>query len=127
MVQLAPDPIVAVQFLCWRKCSTCRNAKAWLLEHGLALEKERDFFAEPFSGAELGDLANLAGGLGKLLSVQSPSFRKLGRSSASLERSQMEELMLREPRLIRRPLLVWQRGLIIGFDKRAYQQMLESI
>ena len=126
MVPLASDREAEVQFLCWRKCSTCRDAKAWLLEHGLALEKERDFFAEPLSGAELGGLAQLAGGLGNLLSVRSPSFRKLGRPFASLGRWQLEELMLREPRLIRRPLLVWRRGLIIGFDKRAYQQMLES-
>jgi arsenate reductase-like glutaredoxin family protein len=65
----------------------------------------RDFFADRFSEDELrgifGDRP-----ASEFFSWVSPSFRKLGVSRKSLSDDQLIALMLEQPRLIRRPLIV---------------------
>ena len=65
----------------------------------------RDFFQDRFSENELRRL------FGKcpaedFFSWASPSFRKMGLSRESLGEDQLIAMMLKEPRLVRRPLIV---------------------
>lgn len=57
-------------------------------------------------------------------SFKSPSFRKLGLDLDSLTDEQMLTMMLDEPRLIRRPILVVGDRVIVGHDEAAYRQAL---
>ena len=65
---------------------------------------DRDFFKKPFSRAEIENLlqGNPAAGM---FNFRSPSFRKLGLERAALDDNRLIELMLQEPRLIRRPVV----------------------
>ena len=65
----------------------------------------RDFFRDRFSEDEL---RRLLGGrpASEFFSWASPSFRKLGLERESLDEDQLIAMMLDEPRLIRRPLIV---------------------
>ena len=64
-----------------------------------------DFFAERFSEGELrGLLGDQA--IAEYFSWVSPSFRKLGVPRSSLSDDQLVGMMLEQPRLIRRPLVV---------------------
>lgn len=65
---------------------------------------ERDFFKKPFSRAEIENL--LAGKpASDMFSVRSPSFKKLGLDLRMLDNQKMIDWMLKEPRLIRRPVV----------------------
>ena len=55
-------------------------------------------------------------------SWNSPSFKKLGVSRDELDDDRLIELMVGEPRLIRRPLIQVGSDLIIGTDKKAMEQ-----
>ena len=44
----------------------------------------------------------------------SPSFKKLGRSAEQLSDAELLELILSEPRLLRRPLLVDGERVLVG-------------
>ena len=69
------------------------------------------------SSAELSDLARLAGGVGEIFSWKSPTARKMGLSAGSLSDERMLELMVEQPQLIRRPLIVRDDRLQLGFGK----------
>ena len=78
--------------------------RAWLSRSGVEHEA-RDFFQEPFSEPELREL--IAGRpVSLFFSWASPSFRKLGLERHGLTDDQLIAMMLEEPRLIRRPLIV---------------------
>jgi arsenate reductase-like glutaredoxin family protein len=78
--------------------------RAWLSQQSVALE-QRDFFRERFSEDELRGLLGVRP-VSDFFSWTSPSFRKLGLERDSLDDDQLVAMMLDEPRLIRRPLIV---------------------
>ena len=85
---------------------------------------ERDFFAEPFTLDELKELIG-AGSASDFFSWRSPSFRKMGLSRDEMTEDRMLDLMVGEPRLIRRPLIQTSDGnLIVGTDKEAMAALL---
>jgi arsenate reductase len=65
---------------------------------------ERDFFKTPFTGAEIEELLQ-----GKpateMFNFRSPSFSQLGLERDKLSNQDLIDLMLREPRLVRRPVV----------------------
>ena len=67
----------------------------------------RDFFSEPFSLKELQQILS-GDDPSKLFSWRSPSFKKLGLEKSELTASQMLNLMISEPRLIKRPIVVYR-------------------
>jgi arsenate reductase-like glutaredoxin family protein len=91
--------------------------KAELSQEGVELN-ERDFFKDGFTEQELREL------LGdvppsEIFSWRSPSFKKLNLEREKLTEDDLVRLMIEEPRLIRRPLVVVDGRLIVGTDKKA--------
>ena len=93
-----------------------------LLQRGLDLE-ERDFFKEPFSEAEINELAALAP-LSDLFAWRSPSLKKLSLAGQELPDAELLKLMLQEPRLIRRPVTRLGDKLLIGSNQKVLEQAL---
>ena len=97
--------------------------KAELSQAGVELN-ERDFFADPFTLDELKDLIGERSA-SDYFSWRSPSFRKMGLSRDDMTEDQMLDLMVGEPRLIRRPIIHTSDGdLIVGADKKAMSALL---
>ena len=85
---------------------------------------ERDFFANPFTLDELKELIG-ARSASDFFSWRSPSFRKMGLNRDEMTEDRMLNLMVGEPRLIRRPLIQTSDGdLIVGADKKAMSALL---
>jgi arsenate reductase-like glutaredoxin family protein len=81
----------------------------------------RDLFKQPLSGAEIRALAARApGGLRGLLSTRSSQYRALGLDTAKVTDAELVAFMVKEPRLLRRPILDLGDRLMIGFDRAAY-------
>ena len=92
--------------------------RAWLSQSGLRPEL-RDFFEHRFSEDELRGLIGERA-VREFFSWVSPSFKKLGVSRQEMDDDQLIVLMLDEPRLIRRPLVVVDGELLpprSGVDK----------
>ena len=78
----------------------------------------------PFTLDELKELIG-ARSASDFFSWRSPSFRKMGLNRDELTEDQMLDLMVGEPRLIRRPLIQTAAGdLIVGTDKKAMSALL---
>lgn len=78
--------------------------RAWLSSKDAEVES-REFFQDRFSERELRDLLG-ENHATQFFSWASPSFRKLGVDRNSLDEDHLISMMLAEPRLIRRPLIV---------------------
>ena len=82
---------------------------------------ERDFFKEMFSRDELVDIIG-SRNPEDFFSFRSPSFKKLGLDREHLGNDDLIDLMLQEPRLIRRPLISGRGMLFVGTDKKALRE-----
>ena len=94
--------------------------RAALLQAGIHFE-ERDFFTDRLSEGELRHLMG-SHSPSEIFSWKSPSFKKLRLAPDSLSGDQLVELMLAEPKMIRRPLIVMNDKLIIGSDIKAVER-----
>ena len=88
----------------WKSCSQCRDTRAAIAEKVDAIA-DRDFFKDPFSADELRALAG-SSPISDLFSMKSPSVKKLGLTPERMSEQELLDWMLKEPRLIRRPLVV---------------------
>jgi arsenate reductase len=98
-------------------CTTCRNAKAKLAELGIDVDI-RDYFKKPLEAEELKRLLPLDPS--PMLGTRSPKFKELGLKDQKLSRAEAIALILQDNNLLKRPLLVHAKGVIIGFDPGAY-------
>ena len=97
--------------------------KAELSQGGIEFD-ERDFFADPFTVEELREIIGTRP-VSDIFSWRSPSYRKMGLNRDDLRDDRLLQLMVDEPRLIRRPLILTGEGdLIVGTDKRAMANLL---
>jgi arsenate reductase-like glutaredoxin family protein len=58
-----------------------------------------------------------------LLSTRSTQYKALGLDRRTVSDAELVALMAGEPRLLRRPLLVRDGTVIVGYDREAYGQL----
>ena len=82
------------------------------MQNGLEVT-DRDFFKETFSELEIRELAAMAG-TENIFARRSPSLKKLSLVDKELSDDEMVNLMLQEPKLVRRPLIKVGDKLMVG-------------
>lgn len=104
-----------------RNCDTMKKARAWLDGHGV------DYAFHDYKTAGI-DAATLEGwaaqaGWDKLLNRAGTTFRKLPESErAGIDAGKAMALMLAQPSMIKRPVLVQDGRILIGFKPELYQE-----
>ncbi len=78
---------------------------------------DRDFFKNPFSHAEIEDLLQ-GRPASEMFNFRSPSFKTLGAERDKLTNKELIEHMLKEPRLIRRPVVRIGTDVYFGADSK---------
>lgn len=116
-------------FICYPKCTTCQKAKKWLDEHGVAYElrniKEENPTAEELkqwhekSGLELKKFFNTSGLLYKSMQLKD----KL----PNMTDEEKYDLLATDGMLVKRPLLIDDHFVLLGFKEAAYQKELENV
>ncbi len=84
--------------------------------------KERDYFKDKFSRVEIVELLKDKPA-SEMFNPRSPSVKELGLQIDKLSNDEIIDLMLKEPRLIRRPVVRIGNKVYFGADSK----MLESI
>lgn len=107
----------------WMKssCTTCRKAKAALAELGVAFEV-RDYYKKPLEAAELERL--LPKDPTPMLGSKSPKYKELGLKDRQLSKAEAIALLVADNNLLKRPILVHNKGVVIGFDVSAYAKLI---
>ena len=90
-----------------------------LLQNGLEVTV-RDFFKDTLSKNEIKELASILG-TEKIFARRSPSLKKMGMTDKELSDDEMINLMLQDPKLLRRPLLKVGNKLMVGGGNAAVE------
>ena len=97
-------------------CDTVKRARAWLTAHGLA-HSFHDYKKDGADPARLSAWADMVG-WDALLNTRGTTFRKLPESDRiNLDRARALTLMAAHPSLIKRPVVEYSGGLLVGFDE----------
>lgn len=98
-------------------CTSCRKAKAWLEEQNLEFT-EKNIFHEPLSKEEIKQILSLTEeGTNELISYRSQAYQALTRDIEDLSLNELLELFETQPSLIRRPIIMDDRRLQIGYNE----------
>jgi len=84
---------------------------------------ERDFFKDAFTRAEIEDLLQ-GKPASEMFNFRSPSFKKLGLDRNTLSDNELIDLMLKEPRLVRRPVVRVEDKVYFSADKSVLEGLI---
>jgi len=113
-------------FLCYPKCSTCQKAKAWLEANELAYDL-RDIKAENPSAAELESWQRQSGlPLRRFFNTSGLQYRSLGLKDRlpQMEEAEQISLLASDGMLVKRPLLIGEDFVLVGFKEEEWAQKL---
>ncbi|MCH4168084.1 MAG: transcriptional regulator SpxA [Streptococcaceae bacterium] len=98
-------------------CTSCRKAKHWFETHEIPY-KERNIIGRPMTNGELKQILELSlEGTEEIISTRSKTFQKLNINLDDLSLSQLLELVEKYPNLLRRPMIMDEKRLQIGFNE----------
>jgi arsenate reductase len=103
-------------------CDTVKKARAWLADHGVAYDFH-DYKKAGVPAARLDAWIDVIG-WEPLVNRQGLTWRRLDETSraAVVDRVGAHALLLREPSLVKRPLVEWGDGRVtVGFDAARWQ------
>lgn len=105
-------------------CTSCRKAKSWLEEHDLGYE-EKNIYHEPLSKEEIKEILMLTDeGTEEIISYRSQAYQDLEVDIDTLSMNDLLELFIEEPSLIRRPIIMDDRRLQIGYNEEEIRMFL---
>lgn len=105
-------------------CTSCRKAKTWLEEQDLAFE-EKNIYHEPLTKDEIKEILMLTDeGTEEIISYRSQAYQNLDVDIETLSMNELLELFIEEPSLIRRPIIMDDRRLQIGYNEEEIRMFL---
>ena len=105
-------------------CTSCRKARAWLQEHQIPFV-ERNIFSEPLNSAELKAILQMTeDGTEEIISTRSKVFQKLNMDLDDLPLQELLELVQNNPGLLRRPIMIDDKRLQVGFNEDEIRRFL---
>lgn len=105
-------------------CTSCRKAKAWLKKHNIPF-KERNIFSEPLTKEELIQILRMTeNGTEEIISTRSRAFQQLKVNLDDLSIDQLLDLVGKNPSLLRRPIIMDDRRLQVGYNEDEIRRFL---
>ena len=84
---------------------------------------ERDFFKNPFNQSEVEELLQ-GKPASEMFNFRSPSFKQLGLERDKLSDKELIDLMLKEPRLVRRPVVLIDGNVYFSADNSVLEGLV---
>lgn len=111
-------------FIHYPKCTTCKKAKKWLDDRGVVYE-ERDIKDERPSREELKEWYGKSGlELRKFFNTSGLLYKSMGLKDKlpNMSEEEMLELLASDGMLVKRPLLVTDEKVLVGFKEAQYEE-----
>ena len=110
-----------IRFIQKPNCTTCRKARALLEKEGAALEL-RDLGKDRLTAEEIDALIGDRD-YRKFLNFRNELYRQRKMGVKPPSREEAIRLMVREPNLIRRPVVVSGEEIVLGYDEEALKNL----
>jgi len=108
--------MMSITFFTYPSCTSCRKTKKWLQTNHIRFE-ERHLFRQSPTSEEIYLLLTLTtDGLDELLATRSQSYKDLNINVDDLPLSEVVELIVNNPKLLRRPIITDGKQLIVGYQ-----------
>ena len=114
-----------LQFICYPKCTTCQRAQRWLDERGVAY-RLRDIKSERPSSEELDGWHRQSGlPLGRFFNTSGLLYKALDLKNKlpAMSDGQMLELLASDGMLVKRPLLIGEDFVLVGFKAEEWEKI----
>lgn len=118
---------MAVLFIEYPKCTTCKKAKKWLDEHGVEYN-DRHIVEDNPTAAELAEWHERSGlPLRRFFNTSGMKYRELGikaKLDAGMTDEEAYELLATDGMLVKRPLIVADNVVLTGFKEDVWAEAL---
>ncbi|MFF2445507.1 transcriptional regulator SpxA [Neobacillus sp. NPDC058068] len=105
-------------------CTSCRKAKAWLEEHQIDY-MERNIVSHPLTVDEIKSILRLTEeGTSEIISTNSLAFQELNVNIESLPLSELYQLIMEHPKMLRRPIILDEKRLQVGYNEDEIRSFL---
>lgn len=105
-------------------CTSCRKAKAWLKKHDIPF-KEQNIFSEPLTTSEIKQMLQMTeNGTEDIISKRSKAYQQLKVNLDELPMKQMFDLIRKTPGLLRRPIIMDDKRLQVGYNEDEIRRFL---
>ncbi|MDO4903353.1 MAG: transcriptional regulator SpxA [Limosilactobacillus sp.] len=105
-------------------CTSCRKARAWLRENNIPFE-ERNIFSNPLSVDEIKNILRLTeDGTEDIISKRSKVFQNLKIELNAMPMKALYELISKNPGLLRRPIIMDDKRLQVGYNEDEIRRFL---
>lgn len=111
--------------LSYAACGTCKKALAWLAKQGVTVEV-RPIVEQPPTGDELATWIPRSGKpVRKWLNTSGQSYRALGKEKVdAASDDELVAWLAKDGKLVKRPVVVVGKTVLVGFDEAAYAATL---
>ncbi len=112
--------------ICYPKCSTCKKAQKWLDEKGISYDY-RDIKVDNPSRDELARWYKMSDKpLRKFFNTSGMLYRDMGLKDklGNMTDDEMLDLLATDGMLVKRPLVIDDGGVLIGFREAEWEDML---
>jgi Spx/MgsR family transcriptional regulator len=101
-------------------CTTCRKAKSWLRENGVAADE-----VDLNRGLSESEIDALIGSRDykQFLNTRNELYRERGMKEQPPSRAEAIRLMSQHPNLIKRPILIHGKKIALGFDEEQFREV----
>ncbi|HJA72654.1 MAG TPA: transcriptional regulator SpxA [Candidatus Limosilactobacillus faecipullorum] len=105
-------------------CTSCRKARAWLKQHNIPYV-ERNVFSDPLSLAEIKTILRMTeNGTEDIISKRSKAYQSLKIDLDELPMTKLYELIAKTPGLLRRPIIIDDKRMQIGYNEDEIRRFL---
>lgn len=113
-------------FIEYPKCPTCKKAKKWLEENNIEFE-DRNIVEETPTAKELTEwIKKSEGEIKKWFNTSGLKYKELSLKEKLLTMNEEEKITLlaSDGMLIKRPLVISDKGILVGFKEEKWKEML---
>lgn len=113
-------------FICYPKCSTCKKAEQYLQAKGLSFTV-RDIKTDNPTADELRTWYTASGlPLKRFFNTSGNLYKQLGLKDKlpTMSEDEQLELLASDGMLVKRPLVIYDGGVLVGFKKAEYDEKL---
>ncbi|HBY90893.1 MAG: transcriptional regulator SpxA [Ruoffia tabacinasalis] len=105
-------------------CTSCRKARTWLEENEIPYE-ERNIFTEPLSITEIKSILRMTeNGTEDIVSTRSKAYSELDVELSEIPLNDFFEMIQEQPGLLRRPIIIDDKRLQIGYNEDEIRRFL---
>lgn len=118
---------MAVKFICYPKCSTCRKAKKWLVENGIEFD-ERHIVDNKPTADELKLWIEKSGlSIKKFFNTSGVLYKEMGLKDKlpNMSYDEQIELLASDGKMVKRPVVITDDKVIVGFKEADWKNILK--